>query len=171
MGFSYTDDGTLQCFGCQATEERSHREGCLFLLQLDGPRSKKCRSLNSLYYETKRLETFIDWPIPWLSPRDLAADGFYYLRREDHCACIFCRGIVGTWEVGDVPREEHSKHFPLCPFIQGKPVGNVPWAQCAILEGLCQDGEEPPMVSPYNSSFMTVPAHRGSTFANRNSRT
>ena len=156
-GFSYTAKGTLDCFGCHAQDEASHTEECIFLLV--GPsRSKKFCSITSLYYEKARIETFIDWPINWLSPRDLAAQGFYYTRIHDHCACVFCNGIVGAWEVGDIPRQEHLRHFPNCRFMNGLPVGNVPLAQCIILEGLCLEGEEPPMIPPRNFLIGAPPA-------------
>lgn len=96
-------------------------------------RTKKFVSYDSLRFEQERLETFIDWPVEWLSPADLARDGFYYLRTADHCACVFCRGIVGSWEKGDNPREEHRRHFPYCPFITGRPVGNISLAHSNII--------------------------------------
>nr|XP_053656421.1 baculoviral IAP repeat-containing protein 7-like isoform X2 [Cherax quadricarinatus] len=88
--------------------------------------SRKFLHYDSLKFEKERLKTFINWPIEWLKPIDLALDGFYYLRKDDHCACVFCRGIVGEWEKDDIPRNEHKKHFPNCPFIRGLPVGNIP---------------------------------------------
>nr|BDV49824.1 MAG: baculoviral IAP repeat-containing protein [Penaeus semisulcatus pemonivirus] len=80
----------------------------------------------SLRFECLRLETFIKWPHDWLDPSTLAKDGFYYMLKKDHCACAFCGGIIGKWETGDTPREEHMRHFPKCPFLRGEPVGNVP---------------------------------------------
>ena len=96
-------------------------------------RTKKFVSYDSLKFEQERLETFIDWPLEYLSPADLAQNGFYYLRTADHCACVFCRGIVGNWDEGDIPREEHCRHFPRCPFIKGQAVGNIPLACCKII--------------------------------------
>ena len=96
--------------------------------------SKKFFSYESLKCEEKRLETFIDWPAEEIiNPSELAKDGFYYLRTYDHCACVFCRGIVGAWEKGDVARAEHQRHFPTCPFINGEAVGNIPIEQCRII--------------------------------------
>nr|BDT62997.1 MAG: baculoviral IAP repeat-containing protein [Trachysalambria curvirostris nimavirus] len=113
-------------------------------IRLNRPgRSKTFLSYDSLRYEKERLETFIDWPIEWLNPADLSADGFYYLRTADHCACIFCRGVVGAWEVGDTPRGEHQRHFPHCTFIRGKPVGNVPIIHSNILARLPVQENEP----------------------------
>lgn len=107
-------------------------------------RTKKFMSYDSLRFEKERRETFIDWPVKWLKPEDLACDGFYYLRTADHCACVFCRGIVGAWEYGDTPREEHKRHFPQCPFIKGEPVGNIPYAQSMIISHITPSPETAP---------------------------
>ncbi|KAF7682629.1 Death-associated inhibitor of apoptosis 1 [Astathelohania contejeani] len=96
-------------------------------------RSKKFYSYDSLRQEHIRLETFIDWPIKWLKPEELAANGYYYLRTRDHCACVFCSGIVGEWMEGDIPSIEHKKHFPHCPLLNNQPVGNFPMNICKIL--------------------------------------
>lgn len=103
---------------------------------LNKPRSKTFVSMDSLWYEEERLATFIDWPVPFISSRELAQEGFYYLRTKDHCACAFCRGIIGAWEEGDTPRGEHKRHFPHCPFVQGKVTPNVPLKQGNILSRL-----------------------------------
>nr|AHC55308.1 inhibitor of apoptosis protein [Palaemon carinicauda] len=146
---------------------KEKRPECRFILRTEpglNARSKKFLSYDSLRYEKERLETFIEWPIPWLSPEDLAADGFYYLRTNDHCACVFCRGIVGAWEVGDTPRGEHTRHFPHCPFIRGQPVGNVPLKHSEILDKLPLDGEECPLPPPRceNARDKSVPSTTGS---------
>jgi len=97
---------------------------------------KPFTTFDTLRYERERLATFIGWPLGWLSPQLLAKAGFYYLRNSDHCSCVFCRGIVGAWEQGDDPLVEHGRHFPTCPFIKKKPVGNVPILQGDILSSL-----------------------------------
>ena len=112
------------------------------------PRRKKFLSYDSLRYEKERLETFIEWSIPWIRKEDLAADGFYFLRTHDHCACVFCRGIIGSWEIGDTPRNEHKRYFSHCPFLRGYPVGNVSLAHSVILDKLPLDGEEYPIPAP-----------------------
>ena len=112
-------------------------------------RSKRfVEHVEDLKFEIYRIHSFIDWPISWLSPLKLAADGFYYLRKDDHCACIFCRGIVGGWEEGDDPRTEHSRHFSHCRFIQGFAVGNVPLNHSAILDKLLLESEDLPYFPP-----------------------
>ena len=114
-------------------------------------RSKRFLSYNSLKYERERLQTFIEWPNPWLFPEDLAASGFYYLRYLDHCACVFCRVIIGKWEQEDTAMGEHKRHAPHCSFVRGQPVGNVPLRHSEILDKLPLDGEEPP--TPATVSF------------------
>lgn len=107
-------------------------------------RSKTFCSYDQLRYEHRRRDTFIDWPHDWLNPKDLARDGFYYLRTDDHCACVYCRGIVGMWELDDTPRKEHEKHFNHCPFIRNQDVGNIPIRQCDVLSNLSTVEEDVP---------------------------
>ncbi|XP_063603118.1 baculoviral IAP repeat-containing protein 2-like [Penaeus indicus] len=142
-GFYSTDAGNIvKCFDCNLEVDvtilavsddivKIHREmnpHCSFACKLATRvyRNMTFVTYDSLRYEEQRLGTFIDWPHEWLKPSELAVDGFYYLRKRDYCACIFCRGIVGAWERGDTPRGEHQRHFPHCPFIRDQPVGNVP---------------------------------------------
>ena len=40
--------------------------------------------------------------------------------------CAFCDNCVGDWVEGDDPMTEHSHLFPLCPFVLGYEVGNIP---------------------------------------------
>lgn len=145
-GFYYTHTGDfVKCYMCNLQIDavnlkpdediialhKEKKPDCKFAQNLN--RSKKFASYDSLRFEKERLETFIEWPVKWLKPSDLARDGFYYLRTADHCACVFCRGIVGAWEEGDTPRGEHQRHFPHCPFIRGQPVGNIPITHGEIL--------------------------------------
>lgn len=147
-GFYNTNRGDkVRCFDCslevdvktfRASDDivKIHREkknpNCPFVCKLAISqrlsiyRNMTFTTYDTLRYEEQRLATFIDWPHEWLQPSELAADGFYYLRKLDHCACVFCRGIAGTWETSDTPRGEHQRHFPHCPYIRGQPVGNVP---------------------------------------------
>lgn len=124
-------------------------------------RNVKCKgfqTFDSLRYERERLSTFIDWPVPWLSPEALAKDGFYYLRDEDKVSCVFCRGIVGSWDVGDIPSQEHKTHFSKCPFVRGQPVGNVPIAQGDLLASLPAVG---PCESPATAASIAAPLCAG----------
>lgn len=156
-GFYCTQKGdTVRCYKCKfeidaskatlAEIDEGHKTRAPACNEVDNTdqvqrRSKKFVSYDSLRFEKERLETFINWPVSWLQPAELARDGFYYLRTEDHCACVFCRGIVGSWEEGDTPRGEHQRHFPHCPFIKGQPVGNIPIEHSQIISRLSPRSE------------------------------
>ena len=90
--------------------------------------SKKFISYVYYKFEKKRLETFIDWPVSWLKPIDLARDGFIYLRTMDHCEYLVCGGKIGSWETGDTPPGKHKQHFSRCPFVKGEPY--VDYSRC-----------------------------------------
>lgn len=153
-GFYFVErEAAVKCFSCDLTVKASdlissteidfmkmHKEKkpeCHFVQNLPPPLFEKYKTFRvpseSLRFEKCRLDTFIDWPVSFISPIELAKDGFYFLRISDHCACIYCKGIIGAWEEGDTPRGEHKKHFGRCPFITGSPVGNIPMAECNIL--------------------------------------
>ncbi|KPM06453.1 baculoviral IAP repeat-containing protein 3-like protein [Sarcoptes scabiei] len=83
-----------------------------------------------MIYERLRMITFILYGHTWpkmniISPSLLAKAGFFYLR-DDAVQCAFCRGVLRNWNKDDSPMQEHERHFPDCPFIMGKFVGNVP---------------------------------------------
>ncbi|KAK8371997.1 hypothetical protein O3P69_014203 [Scylla paramamosain] len=63
----------------------------------------------SLVFESERLKTFFEPRVDgtcgsvkfWsaaadITPEELAKDRFYFLKKDDQCTCIFCRGIVGA---------------------------------------------------------------------------
>lgn len=90
--------------------------------------------------ERKRLESFKGWPVSDKNPIHLAKDGFYYLGLinpdpyyiingllgDDRVQCNFCYGTLYKWKFMDSIREEHKRHFPYCPFINGQPTNNIP---------------------------------------------
>ena len=89
-------------------------------LSPEGPTELDFRS------EADRLASFAQWTVSFIRPTDLAKAGFYSLNNLDSCKCAFCHNCVGDWVEGDQPMEEHRALFPLCPFMQGRDVGNVP---------------------------------------------
>jgi len=94
--------------------------------------------------EATRLSSFTNWRVPFISPESLAKAGFYALDpsgREDACRCAFCNNCVGDWVEGDDPFTEHRNLFPLCRFVQGHEVGNIPLL--APPGEVPQQGEEP----------------------------
>lgn len=64
-----------------------------------------------------RTYTTFNWPLAAPRPEDLALAGFYYFNLGDRVKCAFCGGIIGQWEVDDLPIQEHEKFFPNCPLI------------------------------------------------------
>ena len=82
---------------------------------------------SKMNYEKFRLESFKGWPIPWISPREMAANGFYFNKiLEDVVECNFCHIKLYCWEAEDVPAEQHERWAPFCPFIKGEQTKNVP---------------------------------------------
>ena len=82
---------------------------------------------NDMKFEKFRLASFCDWPkSDFIKPEVLAKDGFFYMGTGDRVQCAFCKGILRTWEPGDDPEVEHTRHYPECGFVLGNDVGNVP---------------------------------------------
>jgi baculoviral IAP repeat-containing protein 7/8 len=64
------------------------------------------------------LRTFTNWPdTAPVSAIDLAVAGFMYTGEGDRVICVYCRGILHSWQPGDVPAMEHSIYYPDCPSI------------------------------------------------------
>ena len=96
-------------------------------LSLDSNIYYNLDNINDYRYEKNRLQTFRKWPKnDIVRPELLARDGFIYTMSGDCVQCVYCKGILRTWESHDIPSEEHNKHFPSCPFVCGKSVGNIP---------------------------------------------
>ncbi|GAB6032528.1 Baculoviral IAP repeat containing [Chamberlinius hualienensis] len=79
----------------------------------------------SMNKESERVKTFKGWPVTFIRLEDMARAGFVYLKQEDRVQCVYCYGIVGQWEEGDNPFQDHLKHFPQCRFIRGERCGNI----------------------------------------------
>ena len=78
--------------------------------------------------ESARLSTFDDWPLSAgriVQPRDLAAAGLFYTGHADRVQCAFCRGCLRRWREGDVPAQEHRRHFPDCPLVHDAASGSI----------------------------------------------
>lgn len=97
---------------------------------------------HAMKFESERLNTFQNWPAnkDYIKPSDLAKAGFYYAaeytRQSDRVKCAFCRGILHSWEIGDVPIKEHRRAFSTCPFILSMETGNIP---IQVAEGYIPD--------------------------------
>ncbi|XP_078067474.1 E3 ubiquitin-protein ligase XIAP-like isoform X2 [Mustelus asterias] len=77
--------------------------------------------------EEARLKTFTTWPsYAIVTPKELAKAGLYYIHKDDQVQCFCCGGLMKNWEPGDRAMSEHKRHFPMCAFILGHSVGNIP---------------------------------------------
>ena len=66
-------------------------------------------------FEFNRIESFYNWPIPYISIDGLAKSGLYYIGHGDRVKCNFCGIQLFEWKYGDVPSIEHKKWAPYCP--------------------------------------------------------
>ncbi|XP_059470739.1 baculoviral IAP repeat-containing protein 3-like [Neocloeon triangulifer] len=82
-------------------------------------------------FEAHRLYSLLkkdDWK--FVTPAELAKDGFYYTGEEDNCRCKFCNLEVRGWEEGDLVRSEHQRWNSGCQFLQNpSSVQNIPIGQ------------------------------------------
>ncbi|UUV42150.1 MAG: polyprotein [Macrobrachium rosenbergii virus 7] len=67
-----------------------------------------------------RLATFKNFSSPFVGREELAREGFIYTGSHDHVMCVYCRGVIGSWEPGDIVSQEHKKHFPRCISLHRK---------------------------------------------------
>lgn len=82
---------------------------------------------DSVKYEKNRLESFNhpSWKC-FMDRKKLARCGFYYFGKEDHVRCAFCRIEIGKWVPGDDCEIDHQRWGPMCQFLQGIEVDNIP---------------------------------------------
>lgn len=77
-------------------------------------------------FEIARLDSFGDWPVPFVDPKKLAAAGFFYTKKNDGVKCFMCSIILSGWVDGDDPMVEHQRWSARCRFVRHLPCGNVP---------------------------------------------
>lgn len=77
-------------------------------------------------YEIARLESYKNWPVPYMKPERLAAAGFYFTGEADIVKCFDCGISIYKWLEGDDPMVDHERESPTCRFIREIPCGNVP---------------------------------------------
>ncbi|KAK7067889.1 Protein DETOXIFICATION 47, chloroplastic [Halocaridina rubra] len=147
-GYYSLGNSLVKCFSCQIvvdihscdeqitfTDCLEHQHFCQYakIIRHCINGAKTIKSHVNFYFEKERLGTFLDWPSK-VSPGKLAKEGFFYLRVGDSVCCAFCHRTIKGWNVEHNPRFEHQRHCPDCPFVKGKPVGNVPFKHCVVLE-------------------------------------
>ena len=92
-----------------------------------GVHSLNVEQLQDMKRESKRLESFTDWPTSaYVRPEHLAKAGVYSLGNADRVRCAFCCGVLRNWLPGDDPMVVHRKYFPKCAFLDdARAAGNV----------------------------------------------
>ena len=82
----------------------------------------------TMNFEKFRLESYVNWPVPFISPKTLANNGFYYLGVGDKIKCNFCDLQLHEFNAEDIPSIEHRKFAPYCPFNSNKnaKTANIP---------------------------------------------
>ena len=119
-GFCYSGKlkNKIHCYAClkeynedddDSIEENLHHEKwCTFKKYKNSLCPKIVEPYTGLYFEKERLATFVEWPLFYTRPEDLARNGFYYLRVKDYCACISCNVVIHDWEIDDDIAETHN---------------------------------------------------------------
>ncbi|KAL9648670.1 hypothetical protein ABK040_016299 [Willaertia magna] len=91
------------------------------------------------------------WPYtsethPFCTPEELASNGFFFHPGEnyiDMCECFCCGIKLRDWEETDVPREEHLKHNPSCPFILNPSnTNNIPKSKQKTLKDILNNEDK-----------------------------
>lgn len=77
-------------------------------------------------FEMARLQSFDNWPLRYMDPRELAKAGFYYMGEDDKVRCFECNVEICQWLEGDDPMVDHQRWSGRCRFIRKIPCGNVP---------------------------------------------
>ncbi|RLU20221.1 hypothetical protein DMN91_006828 [Ooceraea biroi] len=77
-------------------------------------------------FESVRLQSYKDWPCPWMKPERLAAAGFYYTGESDKVKCFECSVEICQWQRDDNPMVDHHRWSGKCRFVRNVPCGNVP---------------------------------------------
>ena len=81
--------------------------------------------LTKMKYEKFRIESYRNWPVPYIDVRELAKNGFYYTGYSDVVSCIFCHITICNWEADDNIQKEHNKWAPYCPFVRNLTTDNI----------------------------------------------
>ncbi|KAK4011634.1 baculoviral IAP repeat-containing protein 5 [Daphnia magna] len=101
--------------------------------------------LAKMVYEENRLQTFLkhgQWPFLKdcnCTPEKMATAGFFWCGSDDQpdlVRCFVCLKDFEGWEPDDIPKDEHKRLCPQCPYVKlGKVQDN-----CTVREvmELCQ---------------------------------
>jgi hypothetical protein len=70
-----------------------------------------------MHKEKCRLQSFENWPLPFISVYELAANGFFYTGYRDVVECNYCHLRLHRWLADDDVEEQHLIHARYCPFL------------------------------------------------------
>ena len=65
-------------------------------------------------YEKFRLQSFMNWPLPYIGEKECAEEGFYYVGLGDRVICNFCDLAIHEFNAGDNIGLMHKKWSPYC---------------------------------------------------------
>lgn len=74
-------------------------------------------SFEKKYSLKRRIESFKNWPLPYMSVFNLAKAGFLYTGRDDVVVCPWCKLRLYCFEAFDDGFKEHRKYSPYCCFL------------------------------------------------------
>ncbi|KAK0168561.1 hypothetical protein PV327_002347 [Microctonus hyperodae] len=77
-------------------------------------------------FESARLQSYTNWPLPYMDPAKLASAGFFYTGEGDNVQCFECGMAISQWAEGDNPMSDHQRWRSNCRFVLNQPCGNVP---------------------------------------------
>jgi inhibitor of apoptosis domain-containing protein len=77
-----------------------------------------------MHKEKCRLQSFVNWPLPFICVKQLAANGFFYTGYRDVVECNFCHLRLHEWLADDDVEEQHLIFAPYCPFVKGEETTN-----------------------------------------------
>lgn len=125
-------------------------------------RDTLCFSDMELRRYDQRLKTFDKWPLTFLSPEQLARNGFYYLGRGDEVRCAYCKVEIMRWEEGDDPAKDHQRWAPQCPFLRKQTASSNSESQINLTPNSGRDEcgfQALPADTPNRSVRMPGPVH------------
>jgi hypothetical protein len=67
------------------------------------------------------------WKKTFISPIELARNGFFTFGYDDIVTCAFCFVTIGNFDEKDIGglEELHFKYSPRCPFLANEECGNI----------------------------------------------
>ena len=81
--------------------------------------------VKKMNYEKFRIESFRNWPLPYMNVREFGSNGFYYKGYDDEVECNFCHITIRAWEAEDTGEAQHKKWAPYCPIVRGIDTDNI----------------------------------------------